>query len=164
DRRVRYRVVGASEWLDNNIDNNERRTTVMPMMAVDLSPGTTLSFDVEYYDQSGRNYRHAGPATADTSPRDFSKIPWDLSIASHETGWTGWNVAPGARLDMSLGRRASLHSSFRYTGIHGDLDLEALLGIEADGHTLDRYHYREISAWGETQSDSFVTSAVRTGL
>lgn len=128
NRRFRYRVVGASEWLGNGIENDERRTTIMPMVSVDLSSTASLSFDVEYYDQKGRNYRHAVPATADTQHGDFSKIPWDLSIASPDAGWTGWNVAPGMRLDMGFGRHASLHASVRYTRIEGDLDLELLRG------------------------------------
>src|SRR5262249_24265011 len=98
-----------------------------------------------------------------TQRGDFSKIPWDLSITSPDTGWTGWNVAPGMRLDMRLGKRASLHASARYTRIEGDIDVEALLGIEPDGRTLDRYHYRELSTWQESQSDSFVEIQAHSG-
>jgi len=66
-------------------------------------------------------------------------------------------------LDLGLGRHASLHTSVRYTRIEGDLNLEALLGIEPDGRTLDRYHYRELSTWHETQSDTFAAFNARTG-
>ena len=163
DRSVRYRLVGAGEWLDNGIDNRERRVTVMPALAVDLGRRATLSFDTEFYDQRGRNYRHVVPATSDTQRGDFSRLPWDLSIASPDDGWTGRNVAPGIRLDVGLGAGASIHVGARYTKIDGDLDVQALLGLSADGRTANRYHYREISTWREYQSDSFATLTAWTG-
>jgi len=162
-RTMRYRVVGAAEWLGNNIENDEQRTTVTPTVAFDLGERSTLTADVEYYQQRGRNYRHAVPSTPDTQRGDFSKIPWDLSIAGPDDGWTGSNVAPGIRLDTALGKRASLHVAGRYTRINGDLDIQGLLNLTSDGHTANRYLYREISVWDEYQSDSFATMAAHTG-
>jgi len=72
-RTMRYRVVGAAEWLGNNIENDEQRTTVTPTVAFDLGERSTLTADVEYYQQRGRNYRHAVPSTSDTQRGDFSK-------------------------------------------------------------------------------------------
>jgi iron complex outermembrane recepter protein len=86
DRRVRYRVVAASEWLENGFDNGERRTTVLPTIAFDIGARGTLTFDAEFYDQRGRNYRHAVPATADAQRGEFSGFPWDLSINSPDYG------------------------------------------------------------------------------
>jgi iron complex outermembrane receptor protein len=163
ERRVRYRVIGAAEWLDNGIDNDEQRLTVMPMLALDVGTRSTLSIDTEIYDQRGRNYRHAVPATADTQHGDFTHLPWNLSPASPDDGWTGRNVAPGVRYDVAVGTRWSVHAAARYTAIDGDLDIQALAGISADGHTLERYHYREDSTWRESQSDVFVSGTARTG-
>jgi iron complex outermembrane receptor protein len=159
----RYRVIAAGEWLENGFDNGERRLTLFPSLAVDLGPRSTLSFDTEIYEQRGRNYRHAVPATAAAQRGDFSQYPWDLSIASPDDGWTGGNVAPGVRLDVGLGRQSSLHVSARYTRIDGDLDIQGLAGLSADGLTAIRYHYREISVWNEYQTDTFATTVKRTG-
>src|SRR5262245_44685135 len=162
-RSVRYRLITSGEWLDNGFDNGERRFTIFPSLAIDLSPTSTLSFDTEMYRQRGRNYRHAVPATADAQRGDFSQYPWDLSVASPDDGWSGGNVAPGVRLDIGVGQRTSLHVAGRYTRIDGDLDLQGLIGVTPDGGTALRYHYREISTWDEYQTDAFATTAARTG-
>jgi iron complex outermembrane receptor protein len=101
-RRVRYRVVAASEWFENGFDNDERRLTLLPTIAVDVGARGTVTFDTEWYDQRGRNYRHAVPATVDAQHGDFSAFPWDLSINSPDYGWTGSNVSPGLRLDLGV--------------------------------------------------------------
>jgi len=163
DRAIRYRLIGAAEWLGNGTDNRERRLTLFPTAAFDLSPKATLTVDTEVYAQRGRNYRHVVPATAAAQRGDFSAIPWDVSIAGPDAGWTGDNVAPGARLDMTLGPRSSLHVAGRYTRIDGDLDLQGLIGVSPDGRTALRAHYREISKWNEYQSDAFAAVAWRTG-
>ena len=163
NRRIRYRLVAATEWLDDGFDNDERRLSFLPMVSFDLASGTTIQFDTEVYDQRGRGYHHTVPATADTQRGDFSGIPWDLNMASPDDGWRGWNWSPGLRLDTQLGNRASLHVSGRYTKIGGDLDFQALLGLAPDGRTANRAHYREISEWHEYQSDSFVTVTSTTG-
>jgi len=162
-RAVRYRATGAAEWLDNGFDNNERRLTFLPSFAFDLGSRATMSVDTELYYQKGRNYRHAVPATAAAQRGDFSAFPWDLSIASPDDGWTGWNIAPGARLDLTLSPNASVHVSGRYTRIGGDLDFQAIAGLSADGQTMNRLHYREISTWNEYQSDAFTTVTHQTG-
>jgi iron complex outermembrane receptor protein len=163
-RTARYRVIASGEWLANGFDNGERRFSLLPSVAVDLNPGTTLSFDTEVYRQRGRNYRHAVPATAAAQRGDFSDYPWDLSIASPDDTWSGGNVAPGVRLDARLGERSTFHAAARYTHINGDLDLQALASLAPDGQTALRYHYREISRWNEYQSDVFATTRVRTGV
>lgn len=160
---LRYRVVGAGEWLDNGFDNDERRLTLMPMVAFDVSPKATVTFDTELYQQQGRNYRHAVPATAETQRGDFSTTRWDLGAAAPDDGWHGSNVAPALRLDMALRPGMSLHVAGRYTKIDGDIDVQALVGRSTDGATLDRFQYREVSAWDELQTDSFATFTVRTG-
>ena len=163
DRTVRYRLIGAGEWLGNGFDNGERRLTFFPTVAFDLGSKGTVTVDTEIYAQRGRNYRHVVPATAAAQHGDFSQWPWNLSIAAPEDGWTGSNVAPGVRLDVALGRRSSFHVAGRYTRIDGDLDLQALAGLSPDGRTALRYHYREISTWDEYQSDAFATTTARTG-
>jgi iron complex outermembrane receptor protein len=163
DGRWRYRLVGAAEWLGNGIDNGERRLSLLPMLSVDLSDAVTLNVDGELYQQRGRNYWHFVPSTPDTQHGDFSKIPWDLNTASPDDGWSGWNASPGVRLDARLNERSSLYVSGRYTRIGGDIDIQGLAGLAADGRTLNRYAYREISTWNEYQSDGFVTTAFDTG-
>src|SRR5262245_23922053 len=88
-RTIRYRVIASGEWLANGFDNDERRFTLFPSLAIDVGSRSTLSFDTEIYRQRGRNYRHAAPATADAQRGDFSQYPWDLSIASPDDGWSG---------------------------------------------------------------------------
>ena len=144
-RRVRYRVVAASEWLESGFDNDERRLTLLPTIAIDVGARGTLVFDTEWYDQRGRDYWHQVPATADTQRGDFSGFPWDLSISSPDYGWTGSNVSPGLRLDLPLGERSSLHVAGRYTKIDGDIDAQGLAGLAADGRTALRYQYHEVS-------------------
>lgn len=163
-RQVRYRFIGAAEWLENGFDNDERRLSFLPAMSFDVGRGATLSVDGELYHQRGRNYRHTVPVTADTQHGDFSSIPWDVSVASPDGGWSGWNVSPGARLDWQLRPGTSLHSALRYTRIGGRLDAEALLALAADGRTLNRYHYVEQSDWHEWQSDTFAATTATTGL
>ena len=102
---VRYRIIAASEWLDNGFDNDERRLTVLPTIAVDFGARGTLTVDTEWYDQKGLNYRHTVPATADAQRGDFSGLPWDLGFSGPEYGWTGSNISPGLRLDLNLGRQ-----------------------------------------------------------
>lgn len=162
-RRVRYRVIGAGEWFDNGFDNGERRLSFLPMMSFDVGSNATLHIDGELYHQRGRNYRHAIPATPDTQHGDFSRLPWDLSTGSPETGWSGWNVSPGARLDLQAGPSTSFHTAFRYTRIGGDLDLEGPLSLANDGRTLNRFAYVERSTWQEWQSDTFAVMAAATG-
>jgi outer membrane receptor protein involved in Fe transport len=118
NRRVRYRIVAAGEWLENGYDNGERRLTLFPMISVDLGTRATLSVDTELYDQRGRNYRHVVPATAAAQREDFSGYPWNLSVNSPDDpyGWTGGNVSPGLRFDLQLDERRSLHVAGRYTG------------------------------------------------
>lgn len=162
-RAARYRLIGAGEWLENGFDNGERRLTFMPMLSFDVSKDATLTVDTELYHQRGRNYRHTIPATAAAQRGDFSSLRWDLGAAAPFDGWTGSNVAPGARFDLALGRGASLHVAGRYTKIDGEIDAHILAAPSADGRALDRFHVREISAWREYQSDSFATFAARTG-
>jgi iron complex outermembrane receptor protein len=162
-RSVRYRVVAALETLENGFDNDERRMTLLPTLAVDLAARGTLTLDTEWYDQRGRNYRHAVPATADAQRGDFSGFPWDLSVNSPDYGWTGGNVSPGLRLDLELGRRSSLHVAGRYTKIDGDIDGQGLAALAPDGRTVIRYQYHEISTWHEYQSDTFAATTVSTG-
>jgi iron complex outermembrane receptor protein len=162
-RTARYRMIAAGEWLDNGFDNGERRFTIFPSVAVDINPRASLSFDAEIYRQHGRNYRHAIPATTEAQQGDFSQYPWDLSVASPDDGWSGGNIAPGTRLDFNLGRDTSLHVAVRYTRIDGDIDVQAPIGLTADGSAVLRYHYREISTWDEYQSDTFVATTARTG-
>jgi iron complex outermembrane receptor protein len=162
-RRVRYRVIAASEWFGNGIHNEERRTTFLPAVAFDVSPTATLTFDTEIYDQSGRDYRHVVPATANAQRGDFSALPWNLSVNSPDYGWNGGNVSPGLRLDMGLGKQTSLHVAGRYTLIDGDINLQAMAGLAPDGRTANRFQYHEISTWREYQSDAFATTNFRTG-
>lgn len=163
DRSLRYRVVGAGEWLDNGYANDEHRLTLLPTLSWDVGRTATLSFDTELYRQRGRNYRHAVPATEAAQRGDFSAVPWDLSMGAPYDQWTGENVAPGIRADVRLGDRTSLHVAGRYTKIDGDLDLEALLRLSPDNRTALRYHYREISTWNEYQGDAFLTLERSTG-
>ena len=140
-RRARYRLIGAAEWLENGFDNDERRLSLLPMAALDVTDNVTLHVDTELYYQRGRNYWHLVPSTPDTQRGDFSKIPWDLNTASPDDGCSGWNASPGVRLDVKLTPRTSLHSAVRYTNMHGDIDGQGLLGLLPDGRTLVRYDY-----------------------
>jgi iron complex outermembrane receptor protein len=162
-RRVRYRVVAASEWFENGFDNDERRLTLLPTIAVDVGARGTVTFDTEWYDQRGRNYRHAVPATVDAQHGDFSAFPWDLSINSPDYGWTGSNLSPGLRLDLGLGKATSLHIAGRYTKIDGDINGQGLAALAEDGRTVLRFQYHEISTWHEYQTDTFAATTVRTG-
>ena len=126
-RRVRYRLVAASEWLDNGFDNDERRLTLLPTIAVDVGTRGTITFDTEFYDQRGRSYRHVVPATTAAQRGDFSEYPWDLNVNSPDDGWTGGNISPGLRLDLGLGQQTSLHVAARYTKIDGEIDAQALV-------------------------------------
>ena len=163
NRQVRYRVIGAAERLDNGFDNNERRLSFLPMLSFDVGARVTVHVDGELYDQRGRGYRHTVPSTPDTQHGDFSRMPWDLNVASPDDQWSGWSASPGVRLDARLGQRSSVHTSARYTRIGGDLDIQALAGLAPDGRTLLRYAYREISSWQEYQTDTFMISTIDTG-
>jgi iron complex outermembrane receptor protein len=162
-RRVRYRVVAATEWLENGFDNGERRMTLFPTFAVDVGTRGTLTVDTEWYDQKGRNYRHVVPATPEAQNGDFSVFPWDLSINSPDYGWTGGNVSPGVRLDLALSQKATLHTAVRYTKIDGDIDVQALAALAPDNRTAIRFQYHEVSTWHEYQSDTFAATSFRTG-
>ena len=162
-RRVRYRVVAASEWLESGLDNDERRLTLLPTLAIDVGARGTLVFDAEWYDQRGRDYWHQVPATDDAQRGDFSGFPWDLSINSPDPLWNGSNLSPGVRLDLPLGERSSLHLAGRYTRVEGDIDAQGLAGPAADGRTALRFQYNEVSTWKEYQTDTFVATSVRTG-
>jgi iron complex outermembrane recepter protein len=162
NRQVRYRAIGAGEWLTNGFDNNERRLSFLPMLSVDVGTRVTVHLDGEFYDQRGRGYRHTVPSTPDTQHGDFSHIPWDLNVASPDDRWSGWSASPGVRLDARIGQRSSVHASARYTRIGGDLDVQALAALAPDGRTLSRFAYREISSWQEYQTDTFLISTVRT--
>jgi iron complex outermembrane receptor protein len=164
-RQVRYRVVAATEWLENGFDNNERRVTLLPTVAIDVGARGTLVVDTEFYQQRGRSSRHAVPATAEAQAGDFTDYPWDLNVNSPESpfGWTGSNVSPGVRLDLDVGRRSSLHIAGRYTRINGDINVQSLGAIAADRRTVGRFQYRERSTWHEFQTDSFAAVTVRTG-
>jgi iron complex outermembrane receptor protein len=123
-QRIRYRVVAASEWLESGFNNDERRLTLLPTIAIDVGARGTLVVDTEWYAQRGRDYWHQVPATADAQRGDFSAFPWDLSINSPDSVWTGSNVSPGLRLDLPLGKRSSLHVAGRYTRIDGSIDAQ----------------------------------------
>jgi iron complex outermembrane receptor protein len=162
-RRWRYRVISAAEGLDSGFDNNERRLTFLPTLAGELNDRLTLHVDTEFYHQQGRNYWHMVPVTPDTQAGDFSKIPWDLNTASPDDRWSGWNASPGIRLDARLGETTTLHTAARYTRIDGDIDIQGLAALDADGHTAHRFQYREVSTWHELQSDTFVATTWRHG-
>lgn len=162
-RRIRYRVVAASEWLESGFNNDERRLTLLPTIAIDVGAGGTLTFDIEWYDQRGRDYWHMVPATAAAQRGDFSGVPWDLSINSPDYRWTGNNVSPGLRLDLPLGKQSSLHVAGRYTKIDGDINAQGLAALAEDGRTAVRYQYHEVSTWHEYQTDTFAASNFRTG-
>jgi iron complex outermembrane receptor protein len=163
DRRIRYRVVAAPEWLENGFDNDERRLTLMPMVAFDVGARGTLTVDMELYHQRGRSYRHVVLATAEAQAGDLSRFPWELNINGPDYGWTGSNVSPGLRLDWPLGQRSSVHVAGRYTRIKGDINGQGLLGVAPDGRAARRFQYHEVSTWDEYQSDSFATTTLRTG-
>ena len=95
NRRIRYRVVAASEWLQSGFNNDERRLTLLPTIAIDVGARGTLVFDTEWYEQRGRDYWHQVPATSAAQHGDFSGFPWNLSINSPDTVWTGSNFSPG---------------------------------------------------------------------
>jgi iron complex outermembrane receptor protein len=162
-RAVRYRLVAAAEGLGDGYDNDESRVSVLPMLSFDLGTRATLSLDGEYYDQRGRGYRHTVPVTQATQAGDFSAIPWDLNMASPDDHWRGWNASGGLRLDAQISERASLHVAGRYTRIDGDIDVQALLGLQPDGRTANRYLYREKSVWSEYQTDTFAVLAAGSG-
>ena len=164
-RRVRYRVVAAGEWLENGFDNGERRLTLLPTLAVDVGARGTITVDTEIYQQQGRSYRHVVPATAEAQHGDFSAFPWDLNVNSPSApyGWTGGNVSPGARLDLGLNDRVSLHVAGRYTRIDGDINVQALASVSPDGRTANRFQYHEVSTWNEYQTDTFAAIAATTG-
>lgn len=162
-RRIRYRLVAASEWLESGLDNDERRLTLLPTIAIDVGAGGTLTFDTEWYEQRGRDYWHMVPATAKAQRGDFSGFPWDLSINSPDYRWTGSNVSPGLRLDLPLGKQSSLHVAGRYTKIDGDINGQALAALAEDGRTAVRFQYHEISTWHEYQTDTFAATGFRTG-
>jgi iron complex outermembrane receptor protein len=164
-RRIRYRVVAATEWLQNGFDDNERRMTLLPTIAVDVGTRGTLIFDTEFYHQRGRSYQHVVPATADAQAGDFTGYPWTLNVNSPESpyGWTGSNVSPGLRLDLGLGGRSSVHVAGRYTTIDGDINGQGLAALDADGRTAARFQYHELSTWHEFQTDSFAATTIRTG-
>jgi iron complex outermembrane receptor protein len=132
-------------------------------VSFDIGEHSTLTFDSEFYHQRGRNYRRTAPVTPDTQRGDFSQLPWELSVAAPDEGWSGWNVSPGARLDWQATSSTSVHAALRYTRIGGDLNLEAPLNLDADGRTLNRFNYVEHSTWQEWQSDTFVASNAKTG-
>jgi iron complex outermembrane recepter protein len=161
-QQVRYRIIGAGERLGNGFGNDERRISFLPMLSFDVGTGVSVHVDGEFYDQRGRGYRHNVPSTSDTQHGDFSHIPWNLNVASPEDQWSGWSASPGVRVDARLGHRSSVHTSARYTRIGGDIDVQGLAGLASDGHTLNRFAYREISAWQEYQTDTFVISTVHT--
>ena len=165
NRRVRYRIVAAGEWLENGYDNGERRLTVFPTIAVDLGTRATLTADAELYDQRGGNYRHVVPATEAAQHGDFSGYPWNLSVNSPDDpyGWTGGNVSPGLRFDLRLGEQSSLHVAGRYTRIDGEINAQGLSSLAADGRTANRFQYHEVSTWDEWQTDTFATTVVRSG-
>ena len=162
-RRIRYRVVAASEWLESGFDNDERRLTLLPTIAIDVGARGTLTVDTEWYDQRGRDYWHQVPATADTQRGDFSGFPWDLSINSPDTVWTGNNLSPGLRLDLPLGERSSLHVAGRYTKIDGAINAQGLAGLAPDGRTALRFQHYQVSTWKEYQTDTFAETSFRTG-
>jgi iron complex outermembrane receptor protein len=163
DRRIRYRLVGASEWLDSGFDNDERRLTLLPTVAMDLGRRATLTLDAEWYQQRGRAYRHVVPATAAAQRGDFTGYPWDLNTNSPDDGWRGSNFSPGMRLDVQLGAGGSLHAAVRYTGIDGHIEGQGLSGLAVDGRTALRFQYREVSRWHEYQSDTFAATTFSTG-
>ena len=132
-------MVGAYEGMDNGFANDESRWSLLPMVSFDLGRSTTLHLDGEYYDQRGRGYRHSVPVTAEGQRGDFSRLPWDLNIASPDDGWRGWNASAGLRLDARLSPRASLHMAGRFTTIDGEIDVQALAGLapgRPHGHAL----------------------------
>ena len=162
-RGARYRLVAAAEGLEDGFENGESRLSVVPMLSFEFGDRTTLHLDGEFYDQRGRAYRHLVPATPDAQAGDFSQIPWDLNVVSPDDHWRGWNASAGARLDATLSERTSLHVAGRYTRIGGDFDVQGLLGLDADGRTAERFHYREISHWNEYQGDAFVSLSAGSG-
>jgi iron complex outermembrane receptor protein len=163
DRRLRYRVVGASEWLDNGFDNGERRLTLLPTVAFDVGPRATVTLDTEWYQQRGRAYRHVVPATAAAQRGDFSGYPWDLNTNGPDDHWSGSNLSPGLRVDAGLGARSSLHAAVRYTRINGEIEGQGLSRLAEDGRTALRFQYHEVSRWHEYQTDTFAATAFRTG-
>ncbi|WP_239492591.1 TonB-dependent siderophore receptor [Luteitalea sp. TBR-22] len=162
-RRVRYRVIAAVEGLDNGFDNDERRISLLPTLAVDIGTTGSLTVDTEWYRQRGRAYRHLVPATPSAQRGDFSGYPWDLNVNAPEEGWVGSNLSPGVRYDVALGRSASLHAAGRYTRIDGDIEGQGLVGLSADGRTAQRIAYDEDSTWHEYQTDTFAVSTFTTG-
>ena len=165
NRRLRYRVVAATEWLQNGFDNGERRMTLLPTIAVDVGARGTLIFDTEFYAQRGRSYRHVVPATIGAQAGDFSGYPWNLNVNSPESpyGWTGSNVAPACASILALGRRSSVHVAGRYTKIDGDINGQGLAGSRRTVAPAARFQYHELSTWHEFQTDSFAATTVRTG-
>lgn len=162
-RRVRYRLIAAAEGLENGFDNDERRYTVLPTVAVDLGATGTLTVDTEWYWQRGRSYRHLVPATVQAQRGDFSGYPWDLNANAPDERWVGSNVSPGLRYDVALGATSSLHVAARYTRIDGDIEGQGLVGLAADGRTALRFQYDEASTWDEYQGDTFAVTTFRTG-
>jgi iron complex outermembrane receptor protein len=159
-RAVRYRLVAAGEKLDNGIDNDESRLSVLPMLAFDLGEKTQLQLDGEYYDQRGRGYANVLPVTPSG---DLSIFPRGLNVASPDDSWRGWNLSGGLRLDVRFSNAAELHAAARYTRIDGDLDFHGPAGVDQAAGLLLRFAYREISRWDEYQSDSFAVLALGKG-
>jgi iron complex outermembrane receptor protein len=159
-RAIRYRLVAAGEKLDNGIDNDESRLSVLPMLAFDLGEKAQLQLDGEYYDQRGRGYADVLPVTPSG---DLSIFPRGLNVASPDDSWRGWNASGGLRLDVRFSDAAELHVAGRYTRIDGDLDFHGPAGVDQSAGLLLRFAYRELSRWDEYQSDSFAVFKLGRG-
>ncbi len=162
-RRVRYRVVAASEWLENGFDNDERRLTVLP----------TTRRRRRRSRHADRRRRMVRPARSQLPPcrarnrrratrrllgvpvgpeRQFTRRR--LEREQHLAG-----PASGSR----AGKQSSLHVAGRYTKIDGDIGGQGLSALAADGRTAIRFQYHEISTWHEYQTDTFAATTFRTG-
>ena len=162
--RVRYRVVAASEWLESGFDNDERRLTLLPTIAIDVGARGTLV--VRY-----RMVRPARPRLLAPGARDRRRTARRL---------LGVPLGPehqlaGLRLDRKqrLARTASGSPAWanraRCTSPDATRRSTATSTLRVwrrwrtDGRTAVRYQYHEVSTWHEYQTDTFAATSFRTG-
>jgi iron complex outermembrane recepter protein len=160
DGSVLYRLIGVGEEADLRYDNDERRVTLMPTVAWDAGPRTTITADCELYYETQRGF---GGTALPFASGEAEETNLDFNPAEPGDRWWNANVSPGLRVDHQFSEAWALHAAGRVTWIAARYGIHTTDSLAADQTTIERSVVNGQYDWYEYLADSFVTGNIGQG-
>ena len=155
---IRYRLNAAHEREDGfrDFDTDVDRVFIAPVLAIDLSDRTDLTFNLEYLNDQ-RPYDNGIPPLGD----ELADVPLDTIIGEPDDFFRTQSTRVGYRLEHRFSENWQLRNRFRYTdssSVNRRTQLEEILGglNEETGDITRLYYFSD----GDLDSYEFQTEVI----